>query len=69
MYLRYTIKLWQIYLFSHKHSLSTISICYSYIVHCGIDIFEAGYGRPGHKVQQVEFLGASTGRVVSNLIC
>lgn len=41
---------------------------YSYIVDCDTEIIGVSQGGPGHVVQQVDFFGASTGLMVSDII-
>lgn len=61
---------WKIKNVNNSCIIALISILnYSYIVHCGTEMVEVGQGGPGHVVQQVDVLGASSGLVVSDLIC
>lgn len=56
--------------FHNSRTIIAITVLnHSYIVHCGTEIVGVGQGGPGHVVQQVDFLGASTGLMVSDLIC
>lgn len=41
---------------------------YSYIVDCDAEIIRVSQGGPGHVVQQVDFFGASTGLMVSDIV-